>query len=170
MVAVAQCTAPGTPRPGSESTCPQARLGIPSQSDGLDPHLRRLQLEEPAMAPHQGHPSGASAPVSQLLLVPQQPHPSDASHPAAVSPALAALVPGPRPPPAREVPHLHKHQTSNKQRYQCLYIKTYALEYQQHTINHQNITTSHTSVIKCLPRRQYHIGVPPEVHPRIRKP
>ena len=33
----------------------------------------------------------------------------------------------------------------------------------------QNINTSHTSVIKCLPRRQYHIGVPPEVHPRIRK-
>ena len=89
------------------------------------------------MAPHQGHPSGASAPVSRALLVPQQPHPSDASHPAAVSPALAALVLGTRPPPAREVPHLQKHQTSNKPRYQCLYIKTYALEYQQHTINHK---------------------------------
>jgi hypothetical protein len=117
MVAPAQYTAPGTPRPGSESTCPQARLGIPSQSDGLNPHLRRLQLEEHEMAPHQGHPSGASAPVSRPLLVPQQPHPSDASHPAAVSPALAVQVPGPCPPPAHEVLHLHKHQTSNKQRY-----------------------------------------------------
>ena len=83
------------------------------------------------MAPHQGHPSGASAPVSQLLLVPQQPHPSDASHPAAVSPTLAVQVPGPCPPLAHEVLHLHKHQTSNNRYYQCLYIKTYALVYQK---------------------------------------
>ena len=75
------------------------------------------------MAPHQGHPSGASAPVSRPLLVPQQPHPSDAALYAAVSPALAALAPGTHPPHAREVPHLHKHQTSNNRYYQCLYIK-----------------------------------------------
>jgi hypothetical protein len=29
------------------------------------------------------------------------------------------------------------------------------------------INTQHTSVIKNLPRRQYHIRVPPEVHPSI---
>jgi hypothetical protein len=33
-----------------------------------------------------------------------------------------------------------------------------------------NRNASHTSVIKSLPRRQYHIRVSPEVHPRIRKP
>jgi hypothetical protein len=70
MVAPAQYTAPGTPRPGSESTCPQARLGIPSQSDGLNPHLLRLPPEEHEMAPHQGHPSGASAPVSRSCWSP----------------------------------------------------------------------------------------------------
>jgi hypothetical protein len=52
-----------------------------------------------------------------VLLLPQQPHPSDASHPAVVCPAQAAPVPGPCPPPAHEVLHLHKHQTNNKQRY-----------------------------------------------------
>jgi hypothetical protein len=35
-------------------------------------------------------------------------------------------------------------------------------------INQKN--TQHTSVVKNLPRRQYHIRVPPEVHPRIREP
>jgi hypothetical protein len=67
--------------------------------------------------PAPGSSSGASAPASQVLLLPQQPHPSDASHPAGVCPALAAPVPGPCPPPAHEVLHLHKHQTNNKQRY-----------------------------------------------------
>jgi hypothetical protein len=91
MVAVTRCTAPGTPRPGSGSTCPQACLGKPSQIDGLDPHhLLWLSPEEHAMAPHWGHPSGASAPVSRALLVLQQPHPSDATLHAAVSPSLAA--------------------------------------------------------------------------------
>jgi hypothetical protein len=124
MVAVTQCTAPGTPHPGHESTCPQARLEAPSQTDGLNHHhLLRLPPEEHEMAPHQGHQSGASTPVSRALLVPQQPHPSDASLHAAVSPALAALALGTHPPHAREVPNLHMHQTSNNRWYQCLYIK-----------------------------------------------
>jgi hypothetical protein len=117
MAVITQHTTPGTPRPGYASTCPQARLAEPSQSDGLYPHPLRLPSAEHVMAPHQGHPSGASAPVSRVLLIPQQPHPSDASHPVVVCPALAAQVPGPCPPPAHEVLHLHKHQTSNKQRY-----------------------------------------------------
>jgi hypothetical protein len=89
---------------------------IPSQSGELHPHLRQLQLEEHEMAPHQGHPSGASASVSQVLLVPLQPHPSDASHPTGVSLALAVPVPGPCPPPAHAVLHLHKtpEQATNK--------------------------------------------------------
>jgi hypothetical protein len=93
MVAVTRYTAPGTPRPGYGSTCPQARLETPSQTDGLyHHHLLWLPPEEHEMAPHQGHQSGASAPVSRALLVPQQPHPSDASLHAVVSPALAALA------------------------------------------------------------------------------
>ena len=40
----------------------------------------------------------------------------------------------------------------------------------QHRYKSQHTKTSHTSVIKHLPRRQYHIRVPPEVHPRVRKP
>jgi hypothetical protein len=90
MVAVIQCTAPGTPRPGSRSTCPQARPEKSSQNDGLDPHHLRLPPEEHEMAPHQGHPSGASVLVSRTLLVLQQPHPSDAALHAAVSPTLDA--------------------------------------------------------------------------------
>jgi hypothetical protein len=78
---------------------------------------KRRTISSSTPAPHQGHPSGASAPVSRVLLIPPQPHPSDASHPAVVCPALAAQVPGPCPPPAHDVLHLHKHQTSNKQRY-----------------------------------------------------
>jgi hypothetical protein len=115
MAAVTQHTAPGTPRPGYDYTCPQAHLTTSSQNDGLGPHQLRLPPEEHAMTPHQGHPSGASAPVSWALLVPQQPHPSAASLHVAVSPALAALAPETHPPPAHEVPHLHKHQTRNKQ-------------------------------------------------------
>jgi hypothetical protein len=113
MVAAIQCTAPGTLRPGYGSTCPQAHPEKPSQNDGLDPHLLWLSPEEPAMVPHQGHPSGASAPVSQALLVLQQPHPSDAALHVAVSPT--ALAPGTHPPHDHEEPHLHKHQTNNKQ-------------------------------------------------------
>jgi hypothetical protein len=113
MVAEIQCTAPGTPRPGSGSTCPQAHLEKPSQNDGLDPHLLRLPPEEPAMASRQGHPNGTSAPVSQALLVLQQSHPSNAALHAAVSPAT--LAPGTHPPHDHEEPHLHKHQTNNKQ-------------------------------------------------------
>jgi hypothetical protein len=128
MVVPARCTAPGTPRPGSGSTCPQARLGKPSQNDGQDPHLLRLPPEEHAMAPHQGHPSGASAPVSQPLLVPQQPHPSAASLHAAVSPA--ARAPGTPPPHAREVPHLHKHQQATNNDISVYTSKTCTLVYQ----------------------------------------
>jgi hypothetical protein len=113
MAAITQHTAPGAPRPGYASTCPQARLAEPSQSDGLHPHQLPLLPEERAKVPHQDHPNGASVPVSQPLLVLQPPHPSAASLHAAVSPA--ALAPGTHPPPGREVPHLHKHQTSNKQ-------------------------------------------------------
>jgi hypothetical protein len=116
MAAAIQHTAPGHPRPGSGSTDALAHLAAPSRNDGLHPHPLRLPPAEHAMAPHQGHPSGASAPVSQVLLL-QQPHPSDASHPALVCPAQAAPVPGPCPPLAHEVLHLHKHQTNNKQRY-----------------------------------------------------
>jgi hypothetical protein len=64
MAAAIQHTAPGSPHPGSGSTCAQARLTEPSQSDGLYPHALRLPPAEHVMAPHQGHPSGASAPVS----------------------------------------------------------------------------------------------------------
>jgi hypothetical protein len=92
MAAVTRCTTPGTPRPGYGSTCPQARLEKPSQTDGLDHHHLRLPPEEHEMAPHQGHQNGASALVSRALLVPQQPRPSAASLHAAVSPALAARV------------------------------------------------------------------------------
>jgi hypothetical protein len=88
------------------------------------------------MAPHQGHPSGASAPVSQALLVLQQPHPSDAALHAALSPALAALAPGTHPPHAHEEPHLHKHQTSNKQMLSVSIHQTYALVHQKHKRNH----------------------------------
>jgi hypothetical protein len=117
MAAALPRTAPGTPRPGSGSTCAPAHPAEPSQSDGLYPHLLRRPSAEHVMAPHQGHPSGASAPASQVLLLPPQPHPSDASHPTGVYPAQAAPVPGPCPPPAHEELHLHKHQTNNKQRY-----------------------------------------------------
>jgi hypothetical protein len=70
MAAITQHTAPGTPRPGYASTCPQARLAEPSQSDGLYPHPLRLPPAEHVTAPHQGHPSGASAPVSRVLADP----------------------------------------------------------------------------------------------------
>jgi hypothetical protein len=116
MAAAIPHTAPGHPHPGSGSTNALARPAAPSRNDGLHPHPLRLPPAEHAMAPHQGHPSGASAPVSQVLLL-QQLHPSDASHPALVCPAQAAPVPGPCPPLAHEVLHLHKHQTNNKQRY-----------------------------------------------------
>jgi hypothetical protein len=44
----------------------------------------------------------------------------------------------------------------------------YGLISQKPNINHQNIyKTQHTSVIKNLHRRQYHVRVPPEVHPSI---
>jgi hypothetical protein len=92
MVVVTRCTAPGTPRPGYGSTCPQAGLEKPSRTDGLDHHHLWLLPEEHDMAPHQGHQNGASALVSRALVVPQQPHPSAASLHAAVSPALAVQV------------------------------------------------------------------------------
>jgi hypothetical protein len=103
------------------------------------------------MAPHQGHPSGASAPVSQALLILQQPHPSDAALHAAVSPALAALALGTPPPLAHEVPNMHMHQTNNNRWYQCLYIKHMNRYIKVTNINHKN--TQHTSVVKNLPRR-----------------
>jgi hypothetical protein len=114
MAAATQHTAPGHPRPGYGSTGALAHLAEPSRTDGLHPHPLRLLPAEHAMAPHQGHHSGASAPVSQVLLL-QQPHPSDASHPALVCPAQATPVPGPCLPLAHEVLHLHntKQTTSN---------------------------------------------------------
>ena len=83
------------------------------------------------MAPHQGHQNGASALVSRALLVPQQPHPSAASLHAAVSPTLAALAPGTHPPHAHKEPHLHKHQTSNKQMLSVSIHQPYALVHQR---------------------------------------
>jgi hypothetical protein len=75
MAAITQHTAPGTPRPGYASTCPQARPRKPSQTDGLNPHLLPLLPEEHAKVPHQDHPNSASVPISQPLLVLQPPHP-----------------------------------------------------------------------------------------------
>jgi hypothetical protein len=77
MVEVTLCTAPGTPRPGYGSTCPQARPVTPSPDDGVyhQNHLRPSP-EERVMALHQGHQIGASSPISRALLVPPQPHPT----------------------------------------------------------------------------------------------
>jgi hypothetical protein len=69
MAAATQHTDPGHPRPGYGSTGALAHLSKPSGSDGLYPHPLRLPPEEHVMAPHQGHQSGASAPVSQVLLL-----------------------------------------------------------------------------------------------------
>jgi hypothetical protein len=123
MVAVTRYTAPGTPRPGYGSTCPQARPETPSQTDGVyHPTPLRLPPEGHEMAPHQGHQIGASSPVSQHLQVAPPPHPVRVSLHVAVSP-LAAPAVCTTPPHAREVPNLHIHQTSNNRWYQCLYIK-----------------------------------------------
>jgi hypothetical protein len=116
MVAVTRYTAPGTPRPGFGSTCPQARPETPSQIDGVchPSPLQQLPPEGHEMAPHQGHQIGASSLVSLHRQVAPQPRPVDASLPAEVSPlaALAVYITLPR---AREVPNLHMHQTTNKQ-------------------------------------------------------
>jgi hypothetical protein len=115
MVPVTLYTAPGIPHPGCGSTCPQAHPAALPQNGGISPlSLLRLPPVEHVMAPHQGHQSGASAPVSRPLLVAQQPRPVDASLHAEVSP-LAALAVYTAPPRAREVPNLHMHQTTNKQ-------------------------------------------------------
>jgi hypothetical protein len=66
MVPVTLYTAPGIPHPGCGSTCPQARPAALPQNGGVSPlSLLRLPPVEHVMAPHQGHQSGASAPVSQ---------------------------------------------------------------------------------------------------------
>jgi hypothetical protein len=122
-VAVTQCTAPGIPHPGYGSTCPQARPVTPSQDDGVyHPHLLRLLPEEHLMAPHQGHHTGASSPVSQALQVTQRPHLVAASLHVEVSPALAKPVLYTTPPRTRKVPNLHIHKATNNRPYQCLYI------------------------------------------------
>jgi hypothetical protein len=91
MVAVTLYTVPGTPRPGYESTCPQARPTTSSQNGGVyHPNLLRLPPEEHGMAPHLGHQIGASSPISQALLVPPQPHLVAAFLHAEVSLAVAA--------------------------------------------------------------------------------
>jgi hypothetical protein len=115
MVPVTLYTAPGIPHPGCESTCPQACPTALPQNDGVSPlALLRLPPAEHVMAPHQGHQSGASVPVSRPLLVAQQPRPMDTSIHMEVSP-LAALAVYTAPPRAREVPNLHMHQKTNKQ-------------------------------------------------------
>jgi hypothetical protein len=115
MVSVTLYTAPRIPHPGCGSTCPQARPAALPQNGGVSPlALLRLPSVEHVMAPHQGHQSGASAPVSQPLLVTQHPRLADASHHAEVSP-LATLVVYTAPPRAREVPNLYMHQKTNKQ-------------------------------------------------------
>jgi hypothetical protein len=83
------------------------------------------------MALHQGHRTGASSLPSRALLGAPRPHLADASLHAAVSPALAEPTLSATPPRAREVPHLHMHQTTNNDRI-SIYI-TYELIYQNIT-------------------------------------
>ena len=115
MVLVTLYTAPGIPHPGCRSTCPQARpVALPQNGGVSPPALLQLPPTAHVMAPHQGHQSGASAPVSRPLLDTQQPRPVDASLHVEVSP-LAALAAYTAPPRAREAPNLHIHQTTTKQ-------------------------------------------------------
>jgi hypothetical protein len=122
MVAVPIYTAPGTPRPGCVSTCPQARPITPSPDDGVyHQNLLWLPPEEHVMALHQDCRTGASSLPSQALLVTPWPHLADASLHVTVSPSLVEPALSVAPPRAREVPRLHMHKTPNKRSYQHLY-------------------------------------------------
>jgi hypothetical protein len=135
MVTVTLYTTPGTPRPRSGSTCPQARPTISSQNDGVYPQsLLRLPPEDHVMAQHPGHQNGTSSSVSRALLVPPPPHPMATSLHMEVSPLAApdGLYNSTSCPRGAKSAHT---QNKQQQMVSLSIHQTYALVYQNHSIN-----------------------------------
>jgi hypothetical protein len=109
MVAAPPHTAPGMPRPGCETICPQAPPITPSPDDGVCPQsLLRQPPEERVMAQHQGHQTNASSlPSLAQLVTPRHPH-ADVSLPTTgLSGALCNSTSCPR---GATSAHANKHQ------------------------------------------------------------
>jgi hypothetical protein len=167
MVAVTRCTAPGTPRPGYGSTCPQARLETPSQTTDyiiiIYSGCRRRSMRWPRTRVIKAAPLRRSlGPCwSPSSLIPRTPPSTRRSLLLSLRWRSLQL----HLTPARcQICTCTKQATTDGISVYTSNICT-GISKSQHKSQHTN--TQHTSVVKNLPRRQYHIRVPPEVHPSI---
>jgi hypothetical protein len=152
MVATIRCTASGTPRPGSGSTCPQACPKKPSQNDGTRSSSALATAGGACDGPAPGSSqrrlcvgvSGLAGPPVAASLGHLAPHGG-----LSCSRGTGAWNTSTSRPRGATSAQANKQQTKisvSIHQHICTRISTAYYK-------SQNINTSHTSIIKCLPRR-----------------